>query len=61
MLRESFDQHLLAGKKVSFTFAISIRKILKSKEWNAGGKPEKKSLRSTLTYFNDDYFFKKRQ
>ena len=51
MLRESFDQHLLAGKKVSFTFAISIRKILarglyrnKNKEWKAGEKPEEKSL-----------------
>ena len=27
--------------------------------WNAGEKHEKKSLRSTLTYFDDDYFLKK--
>ena len=35
---------------------------IKNKEWYAGEKPEEKSLRSTLiTYFNGDYFFKKRQ
>ena len=52
---------------MSFTFAISIRKILarglyieiKNKEWNEGEKPEGKSLRSTLTYFKGDYFLKK--
>ena len=32
---------------------------IKNKEWNAGEKPGKKSLRSTLTYFNDDYLLKK--
>ena len=43
-------------KKVSFTFGISIRK---NKKWNAGEKPEEKSLRSTLTCFKGDYFFLK--
>ena len=32
---------------------------IKNKEWNAGEKPEEKSLRSTLTYFKGDYFLKK--
>ena len=56
----------VCGKKASFTFAISIRKILargckqiKNKEWNAEEKPEEKSRRRTLTYFNVTIFFKK--
>ena len=32
---------------------------IKNKEWNAGEKPEEKSLRSTLTYFKGDYYLKK--
>ena len=55
---------------MSFTFAISIPSVfarclredgieIKNKEWNAGEKPEEKSLRSTLTYFKGDYFLKK--
>ena len=32
---------------------------IKNKEWNAGEKPEEKSLRSTLTYFKGDYCLKK--
>ena len=31
---------------------------IKNKEWNAGEKPEEKSLRSTLTYFKGDYCLK---
>ena len=56
---------------MSLTFAISIPLVfarclredgieIKNKEWNAGEKPEEKSLRSTLiTYFKGDYFLKK--
>ena len=54
---------------MTFTFAISIPSVfarflredcieIKNKEWYAGEKPEEKSLRSTLTYFKGDYFFK---
>ena len=32
---------------------------IKNKEWNAGEKPEEKSLRSTFAYFKGNYFFKK--
>ena len=51
---------------MSFTFAISIPLVfarclredgieIKNKEWNAGEKPEEKSLRGTLTCFKGDY------
>ena len=51
---------------MSFTlplvFATFLREDvieIKNKEWNAGEKPEEKSVRSTLTYFKGDYFLKK--
>ena len=55
---------------MTFTFAISIPSVfarflredcieIKNKEWYAGEKPEEKSLRSTLTYFESDYCLKK--
>ena len=39
---------------------IDMKKLrARNGTWNAGEKHEKKSLRSTLTYFDDDYFLKK--
>ena len=46
----------------SVVFARFLREDcieIKNKEWNAGEKPEEKSLRSTLTYFKGDYCLKK--
>ena len=50
---------------MSFTFGLVFARflredfiVIKNKEWNAGKKPEEKSLRSTLAYFKGDYFFK---
>ena len=52
MLRESFDQWLLAGKKVNIIFALNESLVfVKNKEWNAGEKPEEESLRSTSRVF----------
>ena len=59
---------IIAGKKVSFTFAISIPSVfarflredfieIKNKEWNAREKPEEISLRSTLASFKCDFCF----
>ena len=61
---------IIAGKKVTFTFAINIPSVLarflredgieiKNKEWNAGETPKEKSLRSTFTYFKGYYCLKK--
>ena len=55
---------------MTFTFTISIPSVfarflredcieIKNKKWYAGEKPEEKSLRSTLTYFDSDYCLKK--
>ena len=51
MVRESFDQKLLAEKKVSFTFAINIRKVLArglyyKKLRTRNGTPEKSLKRN---------------
>ena len=55
------------GEKAEFLFLplVFVRFLredcieIKNKEWNAGEKPEEKSLRSTLTYFKGAYIFKK--
>ena len=55
-LREKGEFHF-CHQYFSVTFLPEDCKEIKNKEWNAEEKPEEKSRRRTLTYFNATMFF----